>query len=107
MSFAAFRAGRFEAGGGATSVLARTASGDVQPSAWLAACVAAAIRSGAGTILTDASAAPAGGAAGRAWTGGGLDCAAAGDGSDCALAVAPAAKATNRRFLAQRHMRMK
>src|SRR6185369_3159708 len=33
-------------GGGATRVLARTASGDVQPSAWLAAWVAAAIRSG-------------------------------------------------------------
>src|SRR3954468_8969030 len=46
---------RFDAGGDATSVLARTASGDFQPSASLAACVAAEIRSGAGTILTDPS----------------------------------------------------
>src|SRR5947209_6406327 len=38
--------------GGATIVLARTASGDVQPSASLAACVAAAIRSGAGVIFS-------------------------------------------------------
>jgi topoisomerase IA-like protein len=37
---------------GATIVLARTASGDVQPSASLAACVAAAIRSGAGVIFS-------------------------------------------------------
>src|SRR5256885_8516364 len=37
--------------GGATSVLARTASGDVQPSAWLAAWVAAEMRSGAAVIL--------------------------------------------------------
>jgi hypothetical protein len=41
-------AGLDPGGGEATSVLARTASGDVQPSAWLAAWVAAAIRSGAG-----------------------------------------------------------
>ena len=43
----------FPGGGAATSVLARTASGDFQPSASLAACVAAAIRSGAGVIFTD------------------------------------------------------
>src|SRR5450432_3280713 len=48
LSLAALRGGRFEGGGGATSVLARTASGDVQPSAALAAWVAAEIRSGAG-----------------------------------------------------------
>src|SRR3954466_15246547 len=53
--------------GGATSVLARTASGDVQPSAWLAAWVAAGIRSGAGTIFADAAAAGAGGAAAGPW----------------------------------------
>ena len=44
-------------GAGATSVLARTASGDFQPSASLAAWVAGAIRSGAGTILAASSAA--------------------------------------------------
>src|SRR5579863_9461657 len=60
LSFAGFRPGFFDAAGGATSVLARTASGEVQPSAALAAWVAAAIRSGAGTILTDASAAGGG-----------------------------------------------
>ena len=64
LSFAVFRAGFFDAAGGATSVLARTASGDVQPSASLAAWVAAAIRSGAGTILADAS---AGGRGSRGW----------------------------------------
>src|SRR5262249_21779806 len=37
---------------GATIVLARTASGELQPSASLAACVAAAIRSGAGVIFS-------------------------------------------------------
>ena len=54
-------------------MLARTASGDVQPRAWLAACVAAAIRSGAGVILADASlpdASPAAAALGCPWTGG-------------------------------------
>ena len=48
------RTGRREEGGGVggtTSVLARTASGDVQPSAWLAACVAAEIGSGAAVTL--------------------------------------------------------
>jgi hypothetical protein len=52
---AALRAGRREEGGGAgatTNVLASTASGDVQPRAWLAA----AIRSGAGVTPADASA---------------------------------------------------
>src|SRR5580698_9529354 len=94
LSFGALRASRFDEGGAATSVLARTASGDVQPSAALAAWVAAAIRSGAGTILTDASAAAAGGfSAGAggldcAAAGGGLDCAAAGGGLDCAVAGA-------------------
>src|SRR5215468_388702 len=37
---------------GATIVLARTASGELQPSASLAACVAAAIRSGAGVTFS-------------------------------------------------------
>src|SRR5580765_1791712 len=50
----------FPGGGAATSVLARTASGDFQPSASLAAWVAGAIRSGAGVILADLSAAGVG-----------------------------------------------
>jgi hypothetical protein len=56
----ALRAGRREEGdgaGGTTNVLASTASGDVQPSAWLAAWVAAAIKSGAGVTLPGSSAA--------------------------------------------------
>ena len=57
---AALRADRRAEGGGlggTTSVLARTASGEVQPSAWLAAWVAAAIKSGAAVTLDDVSAA--------------------------------------------------
>src|SRR3954469_25928626 len=87
LSFGVFR---FDAGGGATSVLARTASGDFQPSASLAAWVAAAIRSGAGTTLTDPSAAAAGDPAAAA---GGLGWAATGGGVDCAVAVAVAGAA--------------
>src|SRR3954471_23056831 len=57
-----FRAARrdFGGSGAVTRALDRTASGDVQPSAWLAACVAGEMRSGAGVILGAAAPARAG-----------------------------------------------